>query len=363
MGYKYPFNSKSWHKSKAEIAYLKKFRAIGEADSAIKIQRAARNKAVGKALAAKGQPKITAPKANTNAIVALSKQVRDLQLNRFGNLQRQVQSCTLTSQNNDDMPYTHSPLFFCFNDFYDVQPVYKASVSAGLQTVPVFTQVKSMRKQNYNTNLEDKYEFNQRNNQDTVSQLEYLPVSCNLRMQFHGDFEGNYQFPVRYRITIFKLKNAPNQSSAIDVALPATMGALWKMCEDDPNKRNHFSKQYHQVLVDRWLTIKPPTVQDSTAAQNVVRRVYRNLNINYTFPRGKADKPKSLKPNKEPPIPPATDQETLWSNIAQEDLIWCLISCNSTGDTQNPAVYPQFNIDMQRKLVWRDRHDVGPHGH
>ena len=339
-------------------------RSYSEKKRAVKrIQRAYRNKPVAKALATKGKSRVTAPKANTSAITVLAKQVRDLQLNRFGNVQRQVQACTLSSQNNDDMPTASTPIFFCFNDFYDVQPVYQAKVQTGLTTQPVFSQVKTMRKQNYNTNLEDKYEFNQRNNQDTVSQLEYLPVSCRLSMQFHGDFEGTYIHPVRYRVTIFKLKNAPNQSSAIDVALPATMGALWKMCEDDPTKRNHFSKQYHQVLVDRWLTIRPPTVQDSTAAGNVVRRVYRTLNINYTFPRGKASTPKSLKPNKEPPIPPATDQETLWSNIAQEDLLWCLISCNSTGPAQTPAVYPAFNIDLQRSLAWRDRHDVGPHGH
>lgn len=331
--------------------------------AATKIQGAFRNKSVYNKLAAKGKPKITAPRANTNAIVELSKQVRSLQLSKFGNIQRQVQSCQLSSQNNDNMPTNSKPLFFCFNDFFDNQPVYQAKVTAGVAAVPTFSQVKSFRKQMYNTNLEDKYEFNQRNNQDTVSQLEYLPLSCNLRMQFHGDFEGTYQYPVRYRVTIFKLKNAPNQSSAIDVALPASMGALWLMCEDNPTKRNHFSKQYHTILLDQFITIKNPVVQNSDDADKVVRRVYRNLNLNYTFPRGKASNPKSLKPNKEPPVPPATDQETLWSNIDQTDLIWCLISCNSTGDTQNPPVYPAFNIDMQRSLAWRDRHDVGPHGH
>ena len=263
------------------------------------------NKPVARLLKADRKPRAP-PVKNASAITLLSKQVKSLQLGQYGSKQHQMQHVELSSDTATTLPTQTTPLAFMFNSFYNQTKILQGSIVA---SNPVVTDVASFNKQTFDVDIDNAFQWNEFENQDLVSTTEYLPVYSKLKITFAGKILSTRTAPVRFRVTLFKLKNQPMVTSAKNFNMPYGLGAYWHMCQDDVTKKNYFSKKYHTVLMDKWLTIVPPTPHLTSQV------VYRTLELPYSFG--------SLKPvTFDKQALPAT--QTVYTNIPQEDVIWCL---------------------------------------
>lgn len=283
-------------------------------------------------------PVKTIVKGNKSAIYQLSKQVKLLQLQKFGSIQRQMQHVRI-APGAGNTPLIQAPVFFCFNQFKDTTPYFNGVVSAAGQASAVQGLI-GFRKQTFDIDLEDKYQWNElANSTTTVSIVEYLPVFCNLKIQISGSRIQTDDL-LRYRFTLFKTKRLPPNNNQKLMSLPLYGGAYWHMCDDDASTRNYFSKSYHTVLIDKWLTIPPPEPYTS------VKKINQVINIPYSF--GKIE---SVKVN-QAPVPVG---QTVYTNIPEKDQMWLMISCNLDGTAAAPL---DITFDISRHLTWRDRHNV-----
>jgi len=227
--------------------------------------------------------------------------------------------------------------------------VYQGTVNATTLVPVLNTDTNSMnfiKRINDPTAILDRFDFGAQNDRRTLVSLDqYLPVQAN----YTFNFDNITMIPgipaVRFRVTFFKERFPQIQSTAKDFSLPAQAGALWHMCEDDPVKRNFFSKVHHHIIADKYILIKSPVGHLATANSPAeVKNISRSLRFNIKFP------PK--------PVTPmfggqANVQETPWTNIPITDRVWCLISCNLPRAS---IISP--NIDITRAVYWRDRRQM-----
>lgn len=289
-----------------------------------------------KTILKKPRKAVSKPAQNQKAIMTLSRQVKSLQLGEYGFKQRQTQSVVLKHGIPAQQPLKTTPIAFQMNSFYDATPLLQGTVNATGD--PVVTLVNSFAKQTFDTDIKDQYQWNEQNNLDTVSLIRYLPVYSKLKFHFKGAIKSS-QENIRYRVTLFKLKNQPMITSVRNLNMPYALGAYWHMCDDTIGQKNYFSKKYHTVLMDKWVTISPPTL--STLGGNT-SHVYRTLEVPFSWPNAKpVDFDKTA-------TPPA---QQLYTNMAQTDIIWCLISSNQDTDSG-------LDISIERSLVWRDQHGI-----
>lgn len=308
-----------------------------------RFQNRFKNKAVTNKLhKGKKAPAKTIAKGNTSAIYKLSRQVKLMQLQKYGNVQKQTQFATLAYQTLPSiMPTLQKPVAFLFNSFYQNTPVYRGEVSAA--GVPSVTQITTFDKAQYDTDLQDQYQYNEAmNSKITCSKVQYLPCYAQYQINFKG-LMSSADAITRYRVTVFRLKRLPPASSVKNLSLPATLGALWHLSDNDASTRNYFSKSYHHVLIDKWVVFSPPGSPVTAAVP--VGAYYKNIDIPYSFPV------KPIKMN-ETGVPPG---QKAWTNIPEDQQIWCIISCSADGAA---AQLPRFDIQINRKLMWRDPHDV-----
>jgi len=285
-----------------------------------------------------GGPKKTIRKKvynNKSAIFTLAKQVKSLQLTRFGELQRQHQSCNLSYTTALQTPLVTKPLAFCVNDFYNGNKIYQGQVNPATQ-MPQTTTAAQMKKQTFDLDIADGFQWNEKNNQNTVSLLEYLPVYTKLKFTLTGQIRGTAGHALRYRFTLFKTKHLALSNSVQSYAMPSSLGAYWYMCSNDPTLKNYFSKKYHTVLQDKYVTIMPPSDPSG------VQKIYRTVEMPFSFGNIKSMRPQ---------ITATPASQTVWTNVSRDELIWCLISCNTVSGQE-------VNINFDRYIVWRDHHQT-----
>lgn len=302
-----------------------------------------KNKKVTKKLVhSRRAPVKTIAKGNKSAILALSRQVRDLQLAKFGNKLYQTQSVLLDHTQINETLSVYNPIAFMVNSFYDRTQVYRGVVSSP-GGIPSFTAPKYFSKQTYDTDLQDQYQWNETMNASTVvSQVEYLPVSAKHKITFKGFLVPSNEI-VRFRVTLFRLRRVPPASNQKQLDLPGTLGAYWHMCENDAAQRNYFSKSYHRVIFDKWITLVAP-FQENT--HGPIENIYKTIEIPHVF-----TSMNTIKMNK---TSTPSDQQP-WTNLPEDQQIWCLIS-SSAGTAQQDA--PPISVQIERKLCWRQRHGV-----
>lgn len=308
------------------------------------------NKRVKSALKVGSKKARTKVGANRRAIYTLGKQVNLLQRQKFGQKQWLYQTAELSNLIPEDIPRLQHPLCFNWNSFYDDTRIYQGSIVPGgipgAGGTPLTHSTKSFRNKSYTplAFLEPQFQWNARSSTDaTVSLISYLPVFCSFVINFRGDVRNQanptYDFPLRYRITLMKMKNRLHYSGFQNFALPTQLGAYHSLCSDDPSDRIGFSKTYHDVLVDKWVTINEHPVVDSDKPIN------RSVKINWSFPPNKP-----LKPNFKANEPGSV----LYNNIPALDSMWLIISGNQPSTAQTSPL----EINLSRYVVWRDAHSV-----
>jgi len=290
----------------------------------------------------------TVNKRQTSAIYTLGRQVRSLQLSQYGDIQYQYQYCTLTpsATNPTSLPGRQQPIFFAANCFYAKTQLYNARIDPnthlsvfaplteidGTVTTPV-----AFKKQAFDVDIDNRYQWNEMNNQNTVSTVAYLPISMKYKFTFRLAMASGL-VPRHYRITFFKTKNGPIASDKKDFLMPGAAGAYAWMCCRDLALRNYFSKSYHQVLVDKWVTLNAPA--DGS------RMIEKCVEIPYAFRGGLL----------QPSLTNDPVGQQFWTNLPSGDVIWCLIS----SDIDMSSYNGQPQITIQRSLVWRDKHGTTP---
>lgn len=289
---------------------------------------------------------------NKQAIVTLSKQVKSLQLNRYGDRQYMYQVAKMDPTFG---PQLKSPVFFCASSFFNNEPLYRGVVdpttlNASYQIIgnTPATQV-MFKKPTFDVDINQNYQWvEQQANKTSISRIEYLPLYMNHKITFQGNMQST-DAPVRYRITMFKTKRQPLPSNVKNFSLPAAAGAYWYMCSDDYAQRNRFSKSYHQVISDKWVVLNPPNQHTDAQSQLEGNRksVRKTLNMNYTF---KTNKP--YKPN----IGATPASQNFWTNVEEDHIIWFMISSN----IQQGSVAKEPSIQIERSLGWRDNQGTTP---
>lgn len=306
-------------------------------DAAVKV---ARGRKTNKKLA-----KVIKDGPNVKALEELGKQVKLLRLEKFGSIQRQTQFMKIGFATPFPVTKT-TPWCFCFNQFHcDPSSVstalFQGSVSAVAPKIPLLNTVNTFQKQDFTTDIDDEFDWNaQRNNNITVSLIEYLPVWAKVTIHITGQLLQTDPI-IKYRFDLFRLKNMPVKSLQKSWSLPQECGAYWHMANnDDPLVYNKFSKSYHDLIMTKWLTIVPPNQYSS------IQKLTQMVEIPYSFGNTR----EGLKCN----IAPLPTGQTMFSNIPEEEQMWVLISSNATTP-------PGLDITITRNLVWRDKHqNAGP---
>jgi len=294
----------------------------------------------------------TLNKRQNSAIFTLGRQVRSLQLSQYGDKQYQYQYTTLTptSSNPASLASRQRPIFFAANCFYAKTQLYQGWIdpnvgpTQGLSQYMALTETNgtvttpvAFKKQPFDVDIDNRYQWNEMNNQNTVSTVAYLPISMKYKFTFRYKMDAG-DIPRHYRITFFKTKNAPIASDKKDFVIPSAAGAYGYMCTKDLNLRNYFSKSYHQVLVDKWLTLNAPAEGS--------RMLEKCVEIPYAFRGGLL----------QPTLTNDPVGQQFWTNLPSGDVIWCLIS----SDSDMTSYFDQPSISIQRSLCWRDKHGTTP---
>jgi hypothetical protein len=270
--------------------------------------------------------------ANKSAIMTLSRQVKSLQNQRFGEIQSASTVFTLDSALK--LPEPKLPVCFMVNDFYNDAPVWKG-VHYPVSGDVGYSQIAVTERPSYNSDLLDQYEWNARQNTDAVSEIEYKPVYRRMNFHIETNLSGAYA-PMKFRITLFKLKPVQLATNQIDCQLPSRLGAYRYLADSNNQiKQNSFNPRFHTVIYDKWVTIK----SDSTSPTKSTF-----VSIPYKF--GDTDLVK-------PDFTNLPTGQTFWTNVPQNDIVWAMISVS--GNATHPIV---SKITCKSFFSWRDKHGI-----
>lgn len=292
------------------------------------------NAPVKKALTVKKVTK-SVPTTNKNAIMVLSKQVRKLQMEKYGEKQQQHQhiSSLTTDESVQLRPSTQHPYAFCVNNLYNDAPIMYGTINSLVPTYAInrkFSNVEAPQ------DIGSIYLFNHKQQEDTVSNGHFMPIKSTLKFTIRHTSGPNF-VPVRIRFTIFKVKQIEGN---VQAKMPQNLGAYRNMCSDDPKLRNHFNtNKHHIVLQDKWVTLRTTDVVKNHNLRTITMPVY--------FP------PKLLEPEITSTNPSGQDFNT---NIPYKEQIWCLVSSNLSLTDSNAA---ELDIYCERWNTWRDATGTG----
>jgi len=281
----------------------------------------------------------TAPKRNQIAINTLAKQVRNLQLAKYGRAQWQHQHMVFTADNTlTNMTLKQiSPRAFCVNNFYNSSKIYTGTVAGTApDQIASYASTANFSTVGVDSLFQNIYDWNYKQSQDTLSNVSYLPIKTNIKIRFRCVDNGPSAIPVRCRVTVFKFKSG-SFNNAVLSHLPTNLGAYSYMVDRNPATRNYFNTHdYHEILCDKWVSFKQQDVAKTDIEKTVM--------IPIRFP---GQKPLDVDVST---TTPATQDFT--DNISKKDQIWCLISTDAATDTR-------VDFQMERWIHWRDQHGVG----
>ena len=268
---------------------------------------------------------------NKKAIMTLARQVKNLQNQRYGEVQTGIQILQLGNQSQ--FPEENFPICFALNDFYNATPVYKGTLSQG---VPGYSQVSSFNRLSYQSDMNDQFEWCARMNSDDVSSIEYKPISTRLDFSVLFNNMNTPDMDVQMRITLFRVKPVTLEGS-VDCSLPSRLGAYRGLCAPYGSVvANYFTPRLHEVIYDKKVRLKNDN-------DTVKREVH--FSIPYTF---------KTKHVIRPDFTTLPAGQVFITAVPQNEIIWCMISCNTQA-------FNKFNangINIRRMLKWRDKHGI-----
>lgn len=275
--------------------------------------------------------------SNYNAITTLARQVKQLQLSRYGFKQFQHQHIgysndpTLTS-----LSLTQSaPLAFMANNFFEQARLYygtKTGVApnlvASFAVTGIWTKVRNLN------GLAPDYDWNQKQADDTVSHTQYLPISTTMKIRFRCASMGPSHQPIRCRVTVLTLKTSSDVTN-IHAELPTTLGAYSNLVDRDPLTRQYLNtSQFHKVIFQKDVYFPQTEVIHNDIERFITYKHIFSDNTPVEFD-------KTNEPN-----------EDMRHNIPNNKQVWVIINTDNVDGTR-------LNVTMERWNVWRDQHGIG----
>lgn len=265
---------------------------------------------------------------NRNAITTLARQVKSLQLQRYGELQQNSQFIRFTGIS---LPSKDGPVAFLLNSFYN-QTTYKGAL---VGTLAGFTNGPAFAVQTYQADMDDQYEWLGRQNSEIVSPVRYKPVYCRLNLKIYlSDAAPN--FGGNIRVTVLKIKDY-NTTNKINCVLPGALGAYRNLAISPAlPTRNYFSPTFHKVLLDKWVNLRSVNKQATDDHQG-----YRIVSIPWKFGAWEEYEPNF---NLNPP------NQEFWTNVPRNKQMWVLISVDDGAESWIQS------IQIGKINMWRDHH-------
>ena len=275
--------------------------------------------------------------SNYSAISTLARQVKQLQLSRYGFKQFQHQHVGYSNDPNlTSLSLTQAaPLAFMANNFYDQASLWYGTKSGvPPNQVASYALTGRWNRVRNDSGLDPVYNWNQKQEDDTVSHIHYLPISTTMKFRFKCSSSGPNQTPIRCRVTILSLKSSSDVTN-IHAELPTTLGAYAHLVDKDPLTRQYLNThQFHKIIHQKDLYFPQPNV-----THNNIERLFT---YKHMFTGNQAvEFDKTNEPN-----------EDMRHNIPQNKQVWVIISTDNTDNTR-------LSITMERWNVWRDPHGVG----
>jgi len=286
------------------------------------------NRPVRRALRKPRAPR-TKVQRNKNAIYTLSRQVKQLQNQRLGEYQKNIQWCHLEG---GTLPQSGSPVAFLVNDLYNNSHVMKGVLTNG---VPGFAENSTWSNVINDTDIGAAYQTLTREN-DVLSPVVYKPIFSRINLTFRVGWHGTWPLAGYIRVTILKMKSY-NQTSKLMTQLPGNLGAMRYLANESSN-RNYFNPDYHRVLLDKWIKFTPE--KSTTTAGTDCNLIQRTISIPWKF--GQRE---TLRPDFQ-----GDPAERFWTNVPEPQQTWCLISCGANLDAHLQK------LSLGRCNSWRDQH-------
>jgi hypothetical protein len=293
--------------------------------------------------------RVSKTKVDTNkqAIMTLSRQVKNLQLTKLGLYQKSYQKTYINlSPSTNNRGLINRVAFLPLNDFTfgsgfmqsytdaNDEPQYESAGGAFANYEPQSGLFNN--RFNYWVNCNDQ-----------VSSAAYLPIRCSITMQFELKNMQPNSDPLWIRYMIIKQKKQLLNTTAHALNLPQNMNALSGMARDN-RLRNRINKEYFTVVTDKWVKL--------TNTNDVMKDVHKSCTVSMKFPN------KVIKIDKEFPItdridPTVSVNQTFISNVSPKDVYYLCIHTSREMDISNSSpevLYMQAN----RFMSWRDQHGV-----
>lgn len=306
-----------------------------------------KNKPVAKALRAPRPVRKSVTGRNRLAIGTLAKQVRTLQIERFGYKQTH-RLITLFDPNytpgigKGQTPEPLQPLAFMVNDFTKHQ-WYKGVVTPtiGVQDNGTANTMDD------NPSIPNAYNWNKHNRDLTVDIREgYMPVAKYFTLRTEVTIPPTTQIsPMRLRIQFFQFVRYRTQATfASTYGLPTTLGAYQSLCAmpviDQTFGRNKLNPEIHKVLLDKYIYVTPPQ-GDKWVHSGTPTKYTKVMNFKQYFPS------KFLKTT----VDGGSELTDLWGHIPVQDQIWCVISSDKDKYFQETI---RFQMSLTENQYWRD---------
>lgn len=323
------------------------------------------NKPVMKKMKPPAKKEKTVDGRQTNAIMTLSKQVRSLQLSKYGLVQNNRQLAIFTynpSISEGQFPLQDKPIAFLMQNLENNQRVYEGTITpipgstfsdAGYATTTNFTVPQQVN------NLSNQWQWNRHDRQsNTDIRVGYLPLAryFEIRTSIEPDANLSLLKPARINIKLIKMRPSTyrTQSSNLQYNLPNALGAygnlLVRPTVTNNFTRNYLNKEIHEVLFNKDIYITPKNQASfTTDTPGTGRRQYCYTHrFKYTF------KPKFIKSAVDIP---EEDSSAMWTHIPVHDQVWCLISSDCDQDYLTRLT---AKMSISSHNYWRD--NVGTEG-
>lgn len=284
---------------------------------------------------------------NKNAIAVLSRQVRQLQVSKYGDVQYHRYVLVKEDTNVKDILGTNKirdqkPLIWEMMNFYNEAPAY-TGLEDSLTELPTFEKnykfvpISSLTT---NSTFGKPYAFDVTN--DTPSLVQYMPLSTFYKFHIKViNLETGKD--VKFKLQVFQIKHN-SDNNRISTELPDYAGSYMNLCKEDPSDENKLSPYYHRQLYSREYHIKNNS--------DVTKDCERYFNLKWTF------RNQLLRfDNTQIDAGPSGSTQNFAANnfhkvINPNQNIWC---CLSTSNSQNNR---EVQVSIMRTDRWRDAEGV-----
>lgn len=273
--------------------------------------------------------------------------------NLGGTFQRNFQLARMATGPGIPLFSKSQPFAFALNDFTSNIP---ANTSGGQIFTPSYIQVApnvydtssviignwytaNPAADNLTNLLSTKYHQWSDQNDQTVSPVQYMPLSANYNIHFTRATQDSAQPAVTIRVDVITTKRTYQKSQYHDYTMPDCLGAFQNMAiSNEDGKKNAYNPALWSV---RTRYVKMPAIDTGV---NVVRQdSSRTLKLFERF------KPKNIKLHLDPVS--ATQMEPFHLAVDPDIIRWCVIS---VGDNPATGANSGILIKLQRTIRYRD---------